>query len=127
MFYRINDSIGVLKDEKAFYGKIAEHMKYEKKVEVTPLAETREALFEKIVEKTFDIEALVSAIRDMANLHQQRTPMDYSCNPYLWLCGMMENASREIKTLANATDPEFADEELRPLCESEKEKRTSTV
>lgn len=117
MFYRINGSIGVLKDERLFCEKIAEHMTHEKGVEVIPLGETKEQLFDNILDKTFQAEALIQAIRDMAHLHEQGTLVDYSCNPYIYLCDMVKDISEEIKDLASATDPEYSDQELKPLSE----------
>lgn len=111
MFYRINK----FKDVESFTAAIAEHMKYEKKVDVEPLADTRKELFEKIVDKTFELEGLISAIRDMGNLHMEGTVPDYDHNSYLELCGLINNLSNEISILADATDQDITEDYIRPL------------
>lgn len=123
LIYRINDSIGVLKDRKAFLGRIAEQMKFENGIQVVHLADNRQALFDKIINETFEMDALTEAIRTMATLHlQEGTLKEYTSDAYFRLCGMVEDRAKSLKTLASAT--ECAEDELSPLCQPAEKKQS---
>ncbi len=115
MYYAINNDVGIMKDVESFNGKIAEILKYEGKVNVIPLAETREKLFEEICNKAFDIDSLVSGIRNMATLHQEGTTVDYDYVDFITLASLIKEHCDMIIILAGATDSDGEDNYLRPL------------
>ena len=122
MYYAINNDIGVIKDVESFNTKIAEVLRHEGKVNIIPLAETREELFEEIYNRTFEIGSLVSAIRYMAALHQQEgTTVDYDYIDYLNLCEAIHRLLGDIETLATATEPGREENYLQPLMEASKD------
>lgn len=115
MYYAINNDIGKIRDVESFNAKIAEIFKYEGKVTITPLAETREKLFEEICNKTFDIASLVFGIRNMATLHQEGTTVDYDFTDYINLASLIKEHCDRIIVLASATEPGREENYLQPL------------
>ncbi len=118
MYYAINNDIEIIKDVESFNTKIAEVLRHEGKVNIIPLAETREKLFEEIYNRTFEIGSLVSAIRYMAALHQEGTTVDYDYIDYLNLCEAIHRLLGDIETLATATEPGREENYLQPLMEA---------
>lgn len=119
MYYAVNNDVGVIKDIESFNSKIAEVLRYEGKVNIIPLAETREELFEEIYNRTFEIDSLASAIRHMAALHQEGTTVDYDYTDYLNLCEVIHRLLGDIEALATATEPGREENYLQPLMEKE--------
>ena len=115
MYYKVNEIIGELGDTESFNGLIAECLEREGKVEVIPLAGTRKDLFDEIINKSYEIAGLVSAIRNMATLHQEGTLVDYNYNDYITLASLVKEHCDKIIFLAGATDPEEEGDYLKPL------------
>ncbi|MBE0425768.1 MAG: hypothetical protein IBX72_03870 [Nitrospirae bacterium] len=110
--------IGVKKDSKDFLELIAQRLRREGEVSIIPLAKTRQELFSRIHSKTFEMENLVKAIRDLATLHEKEEDREYDPSVYDSLCTIINNLSDEIATLAHTADTSKEEARcLKPLDE----------
>jgi hypothetical protein len=102
--YRVNDSIGLIKDVATFSKVIEDKLRFEGVIHIEPLAESRKELFEKIVDNAFDITSLARGLVDIATLHQEGTTVDYDPITYIDIAHEIKAKCEKICILADATD-----------------------
>jgi hypothetical protein len=128
--YRVNDSIGLIKDVATFSKVIEDKLRFEGVIHIEPLAESRKELFEKIVDNAFDITSLARGLVDIATLHQEGTTVDYDPITYIDIAHEIKAKCEKICILADATDlseKEYLEPLLRTdsVTKSPKERKTT--
>jgi len=114
--YRVNDSIGLIKDVDTLSKVIEDKLRFEGVIHIEPLAESRKELFEKIVDNAFDIESLARGLVYIATLHQQEgTTSDYSSITYIDIAHEIKAKCEKVCSLAEATELSEGKDYLEPL------------
>ena len=113
--YRVNDSIGLIKDVDTLSKVIKDKLRFEGKIYIEPLAESRKELFEKIVDNAFDITSLARGLVDIATLHQEGTTIDFDPITYIDIAHEIKAKCEKVCSLAEATELSEGKDYLEPL------------